>query len=174
MADNAESASSPAYNADVQMAHADEFCGDVVEEPSPLRPEIGWQLGDEGSDDDLYARDDEPSQRSEKFHAHDDDRDELVDHDTQFDCPSAQLDEPAADHLPLAVEAHIYPPSSSPPSSSPPNFFASSQVSRPSSQSSAMIDPVEKMDEDVAETVGVLHSQILESLGEVVRQRGNT
>ncbi|KAI4518898.1 hypothetical protein K525DRAFT_272220 [Schizophyllum commune Loenen D] len=166
MGDDAESASSPAYNADIQMAHADEVCGDVVKDPSPLRPEVGWQLGDEGSDDDLYVRDDEPSQRSEKFHTHDDDRDELVDHDAQFECPSAQLDEPAAGHLPLAVEAHIYPPSSSPPSSSPPNFFASSQVSRPSSQSSAMIDPVEKMDEDVAEKA-IVDIRSEESAGKV-------
>ncbi|KAL1667558.1 hypothetical protein GGF50DRAFT_112104 [Schizophyllum commune] len=151
MGDDAESASSPAYNADVQMVHADEVCGDVVQDPSPLQPEVGWQLGDEGSDDDLYVRDDEPSQRSEKSHAHDDDRNELVDDDAHLDRPSAQLNEPAADHLPLAVEAHICPPSSSPPSSSPPNFFSSSQDSRPSSQSSAMIDPVEKMDEDVVE-----------------------
>ncbi|KAL1706701.1 hypothetical protein EV121DRAFT_289280 [Schizophyllum commune] len=166
MGDDAESASSPAYNADVQMAHADEVCGDVVKDPSPLRPEVGWQLGDEGSDDDLCVRDDEPSQRSEEFHAHDDDRDELVDHDAQFDRPSTQLDEPAADHVPLAIEAHICPPSSSPPSSSPPNFFSSSQVSRPSSQSSAMIDPVEKMDEDVAEKV-IVDIRSEESAGKV-------
>ena len=45
MSDDAESASSPAYNADVQMAHADEVCGDVVKDPSPMPPEVGWQLG---------------------------------------------------------------------------------------------------------------------------------
>lgn len=150
MSEDAESASSSAYNADVQMAHADENCGDVVKVPSPLRPEVGWQLGDEGSDDDLYVRDDEPSQRSEKIHTHDDDRDELVDHGTLLDGPNAEFAEPTNDQHP-PVEGHICPPSSSPPSSSPPIFFSSSQVSRPSSQSSTFVDSMEKMDEDVVE-----------------------
>ncbi|KAL1761414.1 hypothetical protein FB107DRAFT_201065 [Schizophyllum commune] len=150
MSDDAESASSPAYNADVQMAHADEVCGDVVKDPSPMPPEVGWQLGDEGSDDDLYVRDDEPCQRPGKLPKNGDTRDELDNHGTLLDDPNAEFDEPTDDQHP-AVENHICPPSSSPPSSSPPIFFSSSQGSRPSSQSSTFVNSMEKMDEDVVE-----------------------
>ncbi|KAI5825056.1 hypothetical protein K523DRAFT_420315 [Schizophyllum commune Tattone D] len=150
MSEDAESASSPAYNADVQMAHADEVCGDVVRDRSSLQPEVGWQLDDEGSDDDLYVRDDEPCQRPGKSPKNGDVRDELDNHGTLLDGPNAEFDEPTDDQRP-PVEGPICPPSSSPPSSSPPIFSSSSQVSRPSSQSSTFVDPVEKMDEDVVE-----------------------
>ncbi|KAI5894110.1 uncharacterized protein SCHCODRAFT_02700661 [Schizophyllum commune H4-8] len=134
MSDDAGTAYFPAYSEDVRMAHAGEDGSDI---PTPPQPEIGWQLGDEGSDDDLYVRDDEPPETRAR---------RLDDHSANLDI----LDDPTANQAP---EAYICPPSSSPPSSSPPVFFSSSQASRTSSQSSAFVDPVEKMDEDVAEAI---------------------